>query len=279
MDDQNIIEIVTESMEFQMPDTIPAGWLTWRYHNKSTQTHFILIDDYPDGITLDSINERVVSVFGSGMSLINEGNSEDGFAEFAKLPPWFAEVKWPGGVGLISPGKAAESMLNLKPGNYFVECYVKMNTGMFHTNMGMIKEFIVSDKLSELPEPESDIDIRISAESGISFEAPAGPGNYIFSVHYLDQTVHENFVGHDLNLAKIESDTDLAVLEAWMDWRDPRGLIEPAPKGVSFLGGINDMPAGGRAYFRAKLDSGKYVLISEVPKASEKNLLKVFVIP
>jgi hypothetical protein len=275
---ENKVKVVTEAMEFQMPDTITSGWNTWRYLNKSTQTHFILIDDYPDGITLDSINQWVLPVFGDGMTLLNEGKTEEGFAEFGKLPAWFADVEWPGGVGLISPGQEAQTTLYLEPGNYFVECYLKMNTGMFHTNMGMIKQLVVAEEKSGMEEPEADVAISISSESGIEFEPPVRAGEYTFSVLFKDQITHENFVGHDVNLVKIEANADEKVLEAWMDWTDPKGFIEPAPKGFVFLGGVNDMPEGGQGYFTASLEKGKYALISEVPNTIEKNLLKTFVI-
>lgn len=273
---ENEIEIITTAMEFQMPDTITSGWNTWVYHNKSIFTHFILIDDYPNGITLDSVEQRVLPVFGSGMQLINEGNAEEGFAEFAKLPQWFSEVIWPGGVGLISPGLTAQTTLKLDPGYYLVECYVKMSSGMFHTNMGMIKELVVVDEESSLEEPQADVAISISSASGIEFEPPATAGNYTFSVHFLDQVPHENFLGHDLNLVKLAEDANEKVLEAWMDWRDPKGLIDPAPEGFTFLGGVNDMPEGGKAYFTAQLEPGKYAMVSEVPNTLEKGLFKTF---
>ncbi len=273
---ENVIEVITEAMEFQMADTINSGWNTWRYHNQSTQTHFILIDNYPQGVTLDTIKQRVLPVFGDVITLINEGKSEEGFAEFAKMPKWFADVKWPGGIGLISPGHTAETTLKLEPGRYFVECYVKMNTGMWHTNMGMIKEIVVVEERSNLEEPLADVAINISSKSGIEFEAPTNTGTYRFSVNFLDQVTHEHFLGHDVNLVKIEDNADVKVLEAWMDWRDPKGLIEPSPAGFTFLGGVNDMPGGSKGYFTANLELGKYALISEVPSASEKNMLKIF---
>ena len=63
-----------------------------------------------------------------------------------------------------------------------------------------------------------------------------------------------------------------------MNWADPKGLIEPAPNAVTFLGYFDDMPSGGKEFFLAKLESGKYALISEVPNASSKNMLKTFVV-
>ena len=45
---------------------------------------------------------------------------------------------------------------------------------------------------------------------------------------------------------------------------------------VTFLGGVNDMPAGRTGYFYADLQPGKYAFISEVPKSKSKGLFKVF---
>lgn len=274
----NVIHIVTENMEFQMPDTIPSGWNTFRYKNLSPQTHFFLVDKYPQGKTLKDAKTLVIPVFDSGMKLINEGNSEEGFAEFSKLPEWFSEVVFVGGSGLISPGNVGETMIKLDPGYYMVECYVKMSNGVFHSSMGMIKELIVSDDVSDITEPMADIKIDISSTEGIVLNDSIYRGSQTFSVFYKDQITHENFVGHDVNLVKLGENADIEVLEKWMNWVDPKGLIEPAPEGVTFLGGVNDMPTGSTGYFTVTLEPGNYVLISEVPNPSSKNMLKTFTV-
>ena len=46
------LDVVTLDMDFQAVDTIPSGWVTWRYQNRSPQPHFILIDDPLDSITV-----------------------------------------------------------------------------------------------------------------------------------------------------------------------------------------------------------------------------------
>jgi hypothetical protein len=61
-----------------------------------------------------------------------------------------------------------------------------------------------------------------------------------------------------------------------MNWIDPKGLIEPAPIGFTFLGGVNDMPTGSIGYFTSTLKTGNYALIAEVPNTSTKNMLKIF---
>ena len=275
---ENVIEIITKNMDFQMPDTIPSGWNTFRYKNLSPQTHFFLVDKYPEGKTSEDAEKLVAPVFDRAMKLIMEGKSEEGFAEFAKLPEWFSEVKFVGGSGLLSPGNVGETTINLKPGNYIIECYVKMSNGIFHTSMGMTKDIVVTSEDSGNKEPEADIAIQLSSNEGIVFNDSIPSGKQIFSVFYKDQIVHENFVGHDINLVRLEENADLEELEKWMNWADPKGLIEPAPNGMVFLGGVNDLPEGNHGFFTATLEAGNYALISEVPNASGKNMLKTFVV-
>lgn len=270
------IEIVTEEMDFQMADTIPSGWNLFRYINRSPQTHFFMIDQYPEGKTTDSIVARVAPVFDQGMKLINEGKPEEGFAEFAKLPDWFAQVKFLGGSGLISPGLTTVNQLYLEPGDYIMECYVKMSNGVFHTSMGMVKSFHVSEDTLETEEIDPDIRVEISSTEGIRVLDSLSSGNKLIGVYFKDQIVHENFVGHDVNLVMLAEDTDLATLSGWMDWSSPTGLIEPAPAGMTFLGGVNNMPAGAKGYFQAQLEPGRYALVAEVPRPETKNMLVEF---
>ena len=276
----NAITIVTETMDFQTVDTIVAGWHTFKYINKSKETHFFLLDKYPEGITIENSEKEVGPVFQKGMDLISEGKGEEAFAEFGKLPAWFSEVVFSGGSGLVSSGQTSETTIYLKPGYYIIECYVKMESGIFHSTMGMTKELIVSaDGVNNNVEPANqDLDISLSSKEGIQFSDTLKSGKNLIAVHFKDQIVHEHFVGHDINLAKLEENANLTDLEKWMNWADPEGLISPSPEGVKFLGGVNDMPSGSVGYFNVELDPGNYVLISEVPNASKKNMLKTFTI-
>jgi hypothetical protein len=274
----NAIEIITENMDFQMVDSISSGWNTIRYKNQSNQTHFVLFDKYPEGKYFKDTKAEVLPPFDNGMKLINEGKSEEGFEEFNKLPEWFFEIVFMGGTGLVSPGQIAETTLKLDPGYYLVECYVKMPSGEFHSSNGMARPLIVTDINSGYTALTADINITISSTEGIVYNDTINRGKQIFSVYFKDQIAHENFVGHDVSLVRLNQDADLEALEKWMNWSDPKGLIEPAPKDVTFLGGVNDMPAGSTGYFTATLEPGGYALISEVPNALSKKMLKTFVV-
>ena len=272
------IEIISESMDFKTVDEIPAGWHTFRYINRSDHTHFFLLDKYPEGKTLVDGEKEVIPLFQDGMNLINQGKAEEGYAEFNKLPAWFFKIIFSGGSGLVSPGHTAETTIKMEPGYYVIECYVKMENGIFHSAMGMVKELIVTDDTVDHTPPTSDVKITISSKDGIVYNESIKKGKQTFEVYFKDQIAHENFVGHDVNLVKLDENADLKALEKWINWADPKGLISPSPQGFTFLGGVNDMPAGSTSYFTSNLEPGKYVLISEVPNALSKNLLKTFIV-
>ena len=272
----NVIDVITRSMEFQSVDTIPSGWNTFKYQNLSNETHFFLLDKYPEDKTVENTLTDVAPVFAEGMDLINKGKSEEGFAAFNKLPKWYFDIVFSGGVGLIAPKHTAVTTINLKPGYYIMECYVKMPNGMFHTLMGMAKPIIVTEEDSGNIPPEATVNITLSGEDGISYDKGIEKGKHVFSVYVKDQKPYENFIWHDINLVKLEDYASEDALEAWMDWSDPKGLITPVPNGITFLGGVNDMPAGSTGYFTVDLKPGKYAFISEVPNTKSKGLFKVF---
>lgn len=272
-----MINVITKSMEFYAPDTIPSGWNTFVYENQSTEPHFILLDKYPEGITIENTLKEVAPAFEEGVALIMEGKMEESMEAFGKLPEWFSQVVFSGGTGLISPGKTAVSTVKLDPGYYIMECYVRMPDGRFHTSMGMAKALIVSDEQSAIRPPQYDLQIDISGQSGISWNGQPKAGKTVFRVEYVDQMVHENFVGHDINLVAVAPDADLEALEAWINWASPTGLMSSTlPEGFTFLGGTNDAPEGAILYFEADLEPGEYVLISEVPGSLKKGMLKTF---
>jgi hypothetical protein len=266
-------------MEFFAPDTIPSGWNTFVYKNLSTEPHFILLDKYPEGVTIENTIAEVAPAFEEGMQLIMEGKNEEAMGAFGKLPEWFSQVVFTGCTGLISPNETAVTTLKLDPGYYIMECYVRMPDGRFHTSMGMAKELIVLEEDSGLTPPDASIMVDISGEGGITWTGVPASGKNIFSVTYTDQMVHENFVGHDVNLVRMEEGSDLEALDVWINWATPTGLMSSsAPPGFTFLGGTNDAPAGSVLYFEADLKPGTYVLIAEVPRSTEKGMLKTFTV-
>lgn len=272
-DPANLVEVTTTGMNFILPDTIASGWTSFRYTNESPWAHFILIDKLPvvEGkqITYEDFG-NIPPVFIDAMDLINEGKAEEGFAEFSRLPEWFSEIIFSGGVGIITPGETAQTTVYVEPGTYVIECYIKTG-GKFHP---MQKQLNVKESTANETPPSSTLNLSISIDAGIEMTDRPVAGLQTIAVHFKDQQPHEHFLGHDVHLVKLEAGDDLEELDSWMNWSTPKGMNTPAP--VRFLGGAQEMPAGNTAYITVNLDPGNYAWVAEVPNPNEKNMLKTF---
>lgn len=274
----NYIEVVTTGMDFDMVDSVNSGWTTFKYVNNSYETHFFILEKMPDSLGLEDYKRDLFPPFKSAFEHFEKGEIEEGMKEFEKIPEWFYRVELAGGVGLTSKKTTSKSTIFLEPGTYVMECYVRMPNGMPHTFLGMVKELTVIDESNNIEEPKADHNIVISSENGLTFKDSLKVGNYNFSVKFEDQKLYEHFLGHDVNLVKIENDTLLNTLGNWINSSDLKSFRTPSPKGLTFLGGVEDLPANKTGYFEANLEKGKYILISEIPNSVERNMFKFFTV-
>ncbi|MDF2159011.1 hypothetical protein [Algoriphagus sp. CAU 1675] len=275
---QSIVEVKTVMMDFQMKDSIPSGWNTFRYLNESNEVHFFVLEKLPSGIRLSNYENELLPVFKEGFSHLGKGNIEEGMKTFERLPEWFLGVQNHGGVGLLSGKSIGETTLNLEPGTYAMECYVRMPDGTPHVFLGMLREVIVTEENSGMEAPSADARITISSQDGIQLLDSLTAGEIQFSVEFKDQKMYEHYAGHDVNLVKLEEGSDLEHLVKWIDPSDMLALSTPEPKGFYFLGGVEDLPSGKTGYFKAMLEPGDYVLISEIPDAQNRKMVKRFAV-
>lgn len=273
------VTVVATALSFDAPSEIPAGWTTIRFVNQSPMTHFVLVERLPEGQGVASQQEQVAPVFQEGMNQLARDDVDEALATFGELPVWFGDIVFTGGPGLTGPGLTSSATVFLEPGTYLLECYVK-TAGIFHSfnpdpaTYGMVHQITVTADTTDVREPTASMKIEISSENGIQVDGQPQVGPQTISVHFVDQTAHENFVGHDVHVARLSPDADLDALERWMDWTTPGGLEIPAP--AEFIGGLNEMPADATGYFTVTLEPGRYVWVSEVPGARGKGLLKEF---
>lgn len=280
----NVLAVTADGhASFELDDTeIPSGWTTVRFTNASNATHFAIVEKMPsvDGeqMTVEDSRAEVVPVFQNIMDDINGQNPRFPEAGF-DLPAWYDQVVFLGGPGLTSPGETSEVTLDLEPGTYVIECYVKMADGTFHSTEDMIEGLTVTESSSDTEPPTADAGVSISFEGGIQMDGSLEAGSRSVEVTFTDQDLHEHFLGHDVHLVRLEDGANLADLAAWMNWAAPGGLAEPAPSGVTFLGGTQDMPGGTSLYVTAELEAGDYAWIAEVPDPAGKNMLVEFSVP
>jgi hypothetical protein len=83
-------------------------------------------------------------------------------------------------------------------------------------------------------------------------------------------------LGHDINLVKIENENQLDSLNGWINPADYSAFRTPEPKGLTFLGCVEDLFGDKKEYFDVTLKKGHSVLISEIPHTLERTIFKRF---
>jgi hypothetical protein len=262
-------------MDFQLPDTILSGWNTFKYINNSPEPHFFIFEKMPNGIGIKNYQNELIPPFIAAFLHFDKGNIDDGLKELKEIPEWFYKVELGGGVGITSPYTTTESTIFLEPGVYVMECYVRMPNGMAHAFMGMIEELVVKEERNNLETPVTDFKISLSSTEGITFLDSIKTGEYSIGVNFKDQKQYETMLGHDINLVKLENISLLDTLNSWINAANIKAFRTPVPKGLTFLGGVEDLPAGSTGYFNVTLSEGNYVLISEIPNAVQRNMFKL----
>jgi len=260
MKTSHIVEVIARDFSFEAPEQIPSGWTTFRFKNEGAQEHFMALTRMPEGLTVDDyLTDMVHGAFGGAMGPYYAGEVELGTALenlVAMIPEWYAEVTPSGGAGLASGGIVSETSVELEPGYYVMECYVKAPDGRFHVDMGMIRGLIVTDDASGASAPDADIDVSL-ANYVIDAPDTLPAGKHTVKVRYLENP--DGFFMHDVHLARMTDGVSIDDVIPWMSWID--GMVSPAP--VEFLGGADQMPAGSTAYFDVDLEPGSYAWISE----------------
>jgi len=271
-DNRVIVEVTSshnqetgEHMFVTDTEEVPSGWVTFRFTNATENVHFLLLDLLPADKTVEDSKSEVVPIFQDAMDLITEGKPNEGFAKLGELPAWSAEIIYMGGPGLVSGGNTIETTVFLPPGNYAMECYIKTEDGTFHSSVGMIEGLVVTSGTSDAPEP-SDANIQMTlTNEGFGVDGDLQTGTNKVAVLFDED--EPPFLGNDVHLAKLDAETDIATVTAWMEWSSPTGLISThdAPAPAEFLGGTHEMPKGNTAYFTVDLEPGRYAWISERP--------------
>ncbi len=254
------VDVIARDFSFEAPEQIPSGWTTFRFENAGAQEHFMALTRMPEGLTVDDYrNNVVVGAFGAAMGPYAEGEVDLASALETLgglLPEWFGELENTGGPGLVSPGGVAVTTVELDPGYYVLECYVKTPDGRFHVDLGMLTGMVVTDEPSGASAPEADFDVTLA---NYVIDAPdvVGAGKHTVRVRFLEDP--EGLLKHDVHLVRLGGDVTIADVVPWMDWVD--GMIAPAP--AEFIGGAEQMAAGGVEYMTLELKPGSYAWISE----------------
>lgn len=260
-EEAGVVEVAAVDYAFRAPARIASGWTTFRLRNEGAEHHLLVLWKMPEERGVEDYERGVVEPFSAAYDSLMAGAVDmDGFwGLFGQgAAPWSADIVPMGGPGLIAPGRTAVTTVELEPGTYVMECYVKSPDGEWHTNLGMLAEIVVTEETTGAPAPEADVSLTLS-NAGIETDGILSPGENTLAVHYAEHP--EAGLGNRVHLARLEEGDAVEDVVAWTDWRTAEGLRAPSP--VPFLGGAQEMPVGRTSYFTVDVEPGRYVLLSE----------------
>lgn len=257
----HVVEVTARDYSFDMAAEIPSGWTTFLMNNEGEEHHFFLLSRLPEGKTIVDYGTDVGVAYGTAWDSLRTGamdRAEAGQLLGQLLPEWYGSVVAMGGVGLVAPGRVAQTSVYLEPGTYVMECYMKTTDGVFHSVLGMERSLTVAEDSSDAPEPVADIAITLSNDA-ITIEGEPNAGEHTVAVRFLEHPPVG--LGNDVHLARLTGDRDIVDVARWMDWMEIDGLEAPAP--AEFLGGAEEMPVGYTAYLTVELEPGRYGWVTE----------------
>jgi len=283
---------------------VSSGWTTMRFHNRTDHTHFAYLAKLPeaaisganeDGVdVLDYYVEHVTRPFQFVMDDIlpetepDPADLSDKYSnpeEDVIFPGWFGDVLPSGGAGMTSGHSISMTTVDLEPGEYIVECYVKTEEGQFHSYLGMIDQLSVTDE-RDGTEPEATLDVSLST-AGIEVDGTVDRVHQTVAVHVEDQQVYDNLLGHDLHLIRLDDASTTEDLAGWTNWMAPAGLVSDGSEPGQFIGGVQTILTPGllegeetrTAYVHTHMPPGEYAMVSEVPSPADHGLLETFEVP
>jgi hypothetical protein len=240
----NVVPLTATEYAFQAPDTLPAGWTTFRLANHGAEVHYGHMVQLDSGKT---VRELV-----------------DAYAEAIRTsgprPRWVRRFGGPGGT---APGDSSSVTQYLEPGSYVWICPVEDSSGTPHFTRGEFKPFVVraADRAGadRAAAPESDMVVRL-LDYSFTLDPPLRAGRHTIRVE------NAGAEPHDLVLMKLAPGKTAEDVATWLNPERARRAdpAEPAPTLASLgtgAGGIATIAPGMESFFEADFTPGEYVLV------------------
>ena len=206
----NVVSLSADEYSFQAPDTVPAGWTTFRMANHGEEIHYGHIVRLDSGKTVRELVDAYAEAIRTS----------------APRPKW---VKRFGGPGGAAPGASSSVTQYIEPGSYVWICPVEDNEGNPHFGKGEFKTFVVSAAGQGVADraaaPEADVVVRLMDYS-FALDGPLKAGRHTIRVE------NAGVEPHDLVLMKLAPGKTAEDIQTWLNperARRPDQAVEPPP--------------------------------------------------
>ena len=248
--DPRVVDLSVANRAFHAPDTLDAGWTTFRFTNDTDEAvhyaHFVRLDS---GRSVQELVEYYA----------------EAIRESGPRPTWIVRFGGPGGAG---PHQTRSVTQNLVPGSYVWICPVENEKGEPHFGVGEYRQFVVratnADTAEGSGEPTASATIRLVDHNFVPDPSQIKAGRHMIRV--------ENNGGepHDMNMMMLAPGRTIEDVRRFLNperARRPEDSDEPPPplhELGSMVGGVAAMAPSMAAYIDAELTPGEYVLFCMV---------------
>ena len=228
---QHTFTITARDFAYDAPDTIPAGYTTFRFVNAGPNFHhaqFFRIDSGHTAAELQAL-----------------------MATPGTPPRWVVPV---GGPNAPTPGDSGTTIVQMTPGNYVLLCLVDTPDHVPHFAKGMFHPITVTPSDDQGSAPTPDV-VLTTQDYSFAFDKPLTAGHHLIEVRNTAQQPHE------VELVRLAPGKKIGDILTWM--YKPAGT--PPAEGLGGTAAFTGQPV----YFDANLTPGTYGLICFVPDAKD----------
>ncbi len=240
----NVVSLTATEYSVAAPDTIPAGWTTFRLHNHGTDVHYGHMVRLDPGKTV----EELVAAYAEAIRTSGP------------RPKWLTRFGGPGGA---APGDSSSDTQYLEPGSYVWICPVEDDKGTPHFSKGEFKPFVVSNQIvaNQDARPREDMVIRLM-DFSFALDTPLVPGRHTIRVE------NAGAEPHDLVMMKLMPGKTIEDIQNWLNPERARRTEQasgPAPSIESLAspgsgGGIAAIAPKMESFIEANITPGEYAL-------------------
>ena len=241
----NVVALSADEYTVTAPDTIPAGWTTFRLANHGEEIHYGHMVRLDSGKTVQQMVEAYAEAIRTS----------------GPRPKWVLRFGGPGGA---VPGDSSNSTQYLEPGSYVWICPVEDNSGTPHFAKGEFKPFVVhgasTSDADRTAAPAATAAVRLM-DFSFALDSPLQSGRHTIRVQ------NTGVEPHDLVLMKLAPGRTVEdVLNALNPERarrpDQAGKPVPSLDSVgSVAGGIAVIAQGMESFFETNLTPGEYAMV------------------
>jgi hypothetical protein len=242
----SVVDLSVDGHTFHAPDTLEAGWITFRFANNGDDIHYAHIVRLESGRTAQEVLDAYAEAIRTS----------------APRPTSLTRFGGPGGA---APGDTSNVTEYLEPGRYVWLCPIEDNAGHPHFSKGEFTTFIVrapdSGAAERAAPPTSTASIFLEDYS-FALDSMLPRGQQTIRVR------NTGAQGHDLVMMKLapgKTAEDVARSMNPERARRPGQKDEPAEPLETLIrpggGGIAAIHPGMEAFFTTNLTPGEYVLV------------------